>query len=170
MTETELVTAAKSGDVDAFCELYEIYKKKLFNYAYYKLGNVHDAEDVVQNCMMTAFEQLNKLRKPEAFSSWIYTILYHCCVSAVKEQISRRGNSDINLYENIISYDNEAEFAREELKQALDILSDDDKNIVLLCVVGGLKSREVAKVMGLTAVNVRQRLHRSLHKMRNYLS
>ena len=37
MTETELVTAAKSGDVDAFCELYEIHKRKLFNYAYYKL-------------------------------------------------------------------------------------------------------------------------------------
>lgn len=119
---------------------------------------------------MTAFEQLNKLRKPEAFSSWIYTILYHGCVSAVKEQISRRSNSDINLYENIISYDNEAEFAREELKQALNILTDNDKNIVLLCVVGGLKSGEVAKIMGLTAVNVRQRLHRSLHKMRNYLS
>ena len=170
MTETELVIAAKSGDVDAFCELYEIHKRKLFNYAYYKLGNVHDAEDVVQDCMMTAFEQLNKIRKPEAFSSWIYTILYHGCVSAVKEQISRRSNSDINLYENIISYDNEAEFAREELKQALNILNDNDKNIVLLCVVGGLKSGEVAKIMGLTAVNVRQRLHRSLHKMRNYLS
>ena len=40
MTETELVTAAKSGDVDAFCELYEIHKIKLFNHAYYKLGNV----------------------------------------------------------------------------------------------------------------------------------
>ena len=55
-------------------------------------------------------------------------------------------------------------------EKIINILTDNDKNIVLLCVVGGLKSGEVAKIMGLTAVNVRQRLHRSLHKMRNYLS
>lgn len=47
MTEKELVLCAQAGDVDAFCTLYDRYKRKLYNYAYYKLGNTQDAEDAV---------------------------------------------------------------------------------------------------------------------------
>lgn len=170
MTEKDLVKKAISGDVDAFCSLYDKYKTKLFNYAYYKLGNTQDAEDVVQDCMLTAYEQIGKLKKPEAFSSWIYTILYHGCVSAVKEQALKRSHSDIEEYSNVISYDNDINFEREEIKQALSILSEDDQSIILLSVVVGLKSKEVAKITGLTSGNVRQRLSRSLSKMKRYLS
>lgn len=170
MNDKELVISAKSGDVDAFCILYDKYKIKLYNYAYYKLGNSADAEDVVQDCMLTAFEQLGRLKKPEAFSSWIYTILYHGCMNAVKEQIKRRSHSDIEDYKNILSYDNTADIEREELKQALDILSEEEKNIVLLSVVVGLRSKEIAKITGFTAGNVRQKLSRSLSKMKCCLS
>lgn len=55
MNEKELVIKAKKGDINAFCLLYDMYKKKLYNYAYYKLGNSADAEDVVQDCVLTAF-------------------------------------------------------------------------------------------------------------------
>ena len=60
MTQAERVRQAQAGDVDAFCALYTAYQQKLFHYAYYKLGNVQDAEDVVQDCMLTAFEQLGR--------------------------------------------------------------------------------------------------------------
>lgn len=170
MNEKELVIKAKKGDIDAFCILYDNYKRKLFNYAYYKLSNNEDAEDVVQDCMLTAFEQLDKLKNPKAFSSWLYTILYHGCISAIKEQIKQRNNSDIEDYKNTLSYDNTADIEREELKQALSILNEDDKNIVLLSVVVGLNSKEIAKITGFTAGNVRQKLSRSLSKMKRYLS
>ena len=97
MTQAERVRQAQAGDVDAFCALYTAYQQKLFHYAYYKLGNVQDAEDVVQDCMLTAFEQLGMLKKPEAFGSWLFSILYHGCAGAIKEQITRRNQSDIAL-------------------------------------------------------------------------
>lgn len=170
MNEKELVIKAKKGDINAFCLLYDMYKKKLYNYAYYKLGNSEEAEDVLQDCMLTAFEQLGKLKNPKAFSSWLYTILYRGCMSAIKEQIKQRNNSNIEDYKNTLSYDNTADIEREELKQALNRLSEDDRNIVLLSVVVGLNSKEIAKITGFTAGNVRQRLSRSLSKMKRYLS
>ncbi len=170
MNEKELVIKAKKGDINAFCLLYDMYKKKLYNYAYYKLGNSEEAEDVLQDCMLTAFEQLGKLKNPKAFSSWLYTILYHGCMSAIKEQIKQRNNSNIEDYKNTLSYDNTADIEREELKQALNRLSEDDRNIVLLSVVVGLNSKEIAKITGFTAGNVRQRLSRSLSKMKRHLS
>lgn len=170
MNEKELVIKAKSGDVKSFCILYDSYKKKLFNYAYYKLGNSDDAEDVVQDCMLTAFEQLNKLKKPEAFSSWIFRILYCGCSGVIKEQIRQRNTDDIDNYKNTVSYDNSADIELQELKQALSILNEDEKNIVLLSVVVGLNSKEISKITGFSSGNVRQKLSRILAKMRRYLS
>ena len=81
-----------------------------------------------------------------------------------------RDRSDIAQYANSLACDQTAAFARVELQQALALLSDTDQNIILLSVVVGLKSKEVARITGLTAVNVRQRRSRSLAKMKRYLS
>ena len=61
MDEKELVLLTKQGDVKAFCTLYDKYKRKLYSYAYFKLNNQQDAEDAVQDCALTAFEEISKL-------------------------------------------------------------------------------------------------------------
>lgn len=109
-----------------------------------------------------------KIQKP--FSSWLFRILYCGCSANIKTQISNKSNADISNYENSISYDNNLEFEREELKQALNILKTDERNIVLLSVVAGFNSKEISKITGYSSGNVRQKLSRSLSKMKIYLS
>lgn len=169
MDEKELVLLAKQGDLKAFCALYDKYKNKLYSYAYYKLNNPQDAEDAVQDCALTAFEEIAKLKKAEAFSSWIFRILFCCCAAAIKRQIRQRNTDNIDNYRDIPSADYSNAVLREDLKKALSKLSDEEKNIVLLSVVAGLKSKEIAKVTGLSAGNVRQKLSRSLTKMKKEL-
>ncbi len=170
MSEKELVLKAKNGSVDAFCLLYGKYKNKLYSYAFYKLGNSSDAEDAVQNCMLSAFEQIDKLKKTEAFSAWIFRILYCSCSALIKEQIRQRNTDDLDNYTNIASSDNDKFILQEELRQALKILSDEERNIVLLSAVAGFKSKEIAQITGLSSGNVRTKLSRSLKKMKDYLS
>lgn len=170
MSEPELVRLAKQGDIKAFCAVYDQYKSKLYSYAYYKLGNTQDAEDAVQACALTAFEEISKLKKPEAFCSWIFRILYCCCAAAIKRQIKQRNTYNIEDYKNIPADDNESIIIREDIKRALSKLSDEEKSIVLLSVTAGLKSKEIAKVTGLSAGNVRQKLSRSLAKMKKELT
>lgn len=170
MSEKELVLKAKNGSVDAFCLLYGKYKNKLYSYAFYKLGNSSDAEDAVQNCMLSAFEQMDKLKKTEAFSAWIFRILYCSCSALIKEQIRQRNTDDLDNYTNIASSDNDKFILQEELRQALKILSDEERNIVLLSAVAGFKSKEIAQITGLSSGNVRTKLSRSLKKMKDYLS
>ncbi|MDE6385078.1 MAG: RNA polymerase sigma factor [Eubacterium sp.] len=169
MSDKELVIRAKDGDAHAFTILYGKYKKKLYGYAFYRLGNKADAEDAVQDCVLSAFEQINKLKKAESFSSWIFRILYCCCTSAVKEQIRQRNTDNIEDYANVftITYDETKE--QTELKQALEVLSDEEREIVLLSVVAGFKSKEIAQISGLTAGSVRSKLSRSLAKLKNEL-
>lgn len=170
MSEKKLVVKAKNGSVDAFCLLYGKYKNKLYSYAFYKLGNSSDAEDAVQNCMLSAFERMDKLKKTEAFSAWIFRILYCSCSALIKEQIRQRNTDNLDNYTNIASSDNDKFILQEELRQALKILSDEERNIVLLSAVAGFKSKEIAQITGLSAGNVRTKLSRSLKKMKEYLS
>lgn len=116
MTEKELVLCAQAGDVDAFCTLYDRYKRKLYNYAYYKLGNTQDAEDAVQDCMLAAYARLEQLKKAEAFAAWLYAILYHGCMAGIKAQIARREQADIDAYANSLSAAQSADLESQELR------------------------------------------------------
>lgn len=168
MEEKELVKRAKQGDVNAFCFLYDQYKSKLFNYAFYRLGNSFDAEDVVQDTVLTAYEQIHKLKKEDAFSSWIFKILYYGCIDYAKNQIKRKDEDNIDDYENVILCKDSNKIDCLELQQALNILKEDEKNVVLLSVVSGFNSKEIAKITGFSSANVRQKLKRSLAKMKKY--
>lgn len=117
MNEVDLVKKAKLGDVKSFCALYDIYKKKLYNYAFFKLGNRQDAEDVVQDCVLTAFEQIHKLEKPESFSPWFFKILYYGCCSSLSTKIAQKNTDDIDDYKNTISYTNLYDLESLELRE-----------------------------------------------------
>lgn len=170
MSEKELIIKAKGGDINAFTILYSRYQKKLYSYAFYRLGNSADAEDAVSDCVLSAFEQIGNLKSADAFSSWIFRILYCCCTSAMKNQINQRHMDNIDDYENMLSITYDETDEQIELKKALALLSEEEREIVLLSVVAGFKSKEIAKINGMTAGSVRSKLSRSLAKMKDYLS
>ncbi len=170
MNENELVTLAKSGDKDAFAELYGLYKDRLYRYAFYRLQNQSDAEDAVQDCALSAFIQIGALKNTQAFAAWIFRILY-CTVNAqIKHQAIARKNSNIDDIESQL-FDDSAErtVQKTELQNALNTLKDDEKEIVLLSVVAGFSSKEIGKIVDMTSGAVRSKLSRSLKKMREFL-
>lgn len=169
MDENELVKAAQHGDTDAFCTLYANYEKRLYSYAFFRLQNREDAQDAVQDCVLSAFEQIGQLRNAEAFPAWIFRILYCSCANMLSDQIRRRGEESMENCQHLYSDSDQSFVVRQELAQALNQLREQDKSIVLLSVVGGLKSKEIAKITGLTAGNVRQKLRRSLDKLKKQL-
>lgn len=90
MNELELVKASIGGSRDAFCDLYDLYRVRLYRYAYYRLRDRHDAEDAVSSCVLSAWEQIGRLKDPEAFQAWIFRILRGSCAKIIKIQISRK--------------------------------------------------------------------------------
>lgn len=169
MDERQLVIKAKAGDKDAFCTLYSIYKDKLYRYALYRLGIPEDAEDAVSDCVVSAYKQIGNLKKAEAFSAWLFTILRLSCNAYITRQAQSRSTADIDALTNLKGDDLESTINKTELQQALDILKDDEREIVLMSVVLGLSSREISKISDLTSGAVRSKLSRSLNKMREFL-
>lgn len=119
MKESELVKKAQKGDSNAFCELYNLYKNRLYKYAYYRLSNANDAEDAVMDCVLSAYSQIHKLKKADAFPSWIFKILHSSCIKYIDLQAKSRANSDFEDIKNDVSLSDSQSDLSLDLKNAL---------------------------------------------------
>lgn len=162
----DIIRRARAGDKQAFAQLYVQQKDRLYRYAYFQLGNAQDAQDAVSDCVVEAYCGIAQLQSEKAFAAWIFRILYRVCCAAIRRNADRRVEEPL---------EDNAHLAREdthlapELEEALAILSPEDKDIVLLSVVAGYKTREIAEMLHLNHATVRSKLSRALAKMKTFL-
>ncbi|MBQ7447257.1 MAG: sigma-70 family RNA polymerase sigma factor [Eubacterium sp.] len=184
-------------DVDAFCQIYEQYKERLYRYAFYRLGNAQDAEDAVSECVLSAYRQIRQLRDAKAFPAWIFKILSAVCAKLISQQAECRktvsldaasspdrieaialqsdrtgtvaGTASANAACLTMQDSAEKVALRLDLQHALEQLTAEEKEIVLLSLVAGFTSQEIAQMTGGRPGTVRSKQSRSLAKMRAYL-
>lgn len=169
MGEKELIRLSKNGNKQAFAELYGLYKDRLYRYAYYRLGNTYDAQDAVCDTVLSAFEQISSLKKASAFSAWIFKIHYTTCSKYITRQIDARESANLDDFKNSAKLSQEISTLSIELNEGLNRLKDQEREIVLLSIIAGFKSKEISELTGLTDGSVRSKLSRSLAKMREFL-
>lgn len=166
-----LVSLAKDGDADAFGELYSLYKNEMYCYACSVVGNSDLAQDAVSEAVLAAFKEIKSLKKTESFKGWLFKILNIACRKQYKlaNQFAPI-NDGVILDTDKQSNDIEQAELSIELNQALNILSEEEREIVLLRTVSEYGSREIAEALGLRDSTVRSKLKRALEKMRNYMN
>lgn len=167
MDERKLVKKAQKGDKEAFAALYLLYRDGMYRYALFRLRNEADARDAVSACIAAAYEQIFALRSEGAFGAWIYRILYRECLHIAQERAARK--TDVDIAEREFAAEADGTHLSVELQEAFSVLSDEDRDIVLLSVVAGYKSGEIAEILSMNPATVRSRLARSLRKMREFL-
>lgn len=163
-------------DQNAFCQLYDNCRQDMYRYAFYKLGHREEAEDAVQDAVLEAWRQLESLRSVGAFRGWIFKILAGCCNRRIRRIVREREKTEAagaQLQTAVSKRDGqmtlsagEQTTSRVALEQALAILDAQEREVVLLSVVAGLTSTEIAEQTGLQPGSVRAKLSRSLAKMR----
>lgn len=166
MDEKDLVKRARAGDKTAFSQLYINRRDSLYRYAYFRLQNEHDAQDAVAACVASAFASIATLKNEKAFSAWIFRILYRECCAVLRRRIQRRDERNLDDFQNLPVYDSNL---APELSEALNTLSEQEREIVLLSAVAEYKSPEIAAMLGLKPATVRTKLSRALAKMRSFL-
>lgn len=168
MTEKELIRLSRKDNKQAFAELYGLYKDRLYRYACYRLGDTYDAQDAVCDTVLCAYEQIGSLKKASAFSAWIFKIHYTTCSKYITRQIEAKENANLNDFENSAKLSQELSTLSIELMEGLNILNEQEREIVLLSIIAGFKSKEISELTGLTDGAVRSKLSRSLAKMRGF--
>ena len=160
---------------EEFCRLYGEQKDRLYRYALYRLGSPDEAEDAVSDAVLAAWQSIGSLRSVDAFGAWLMKILANTCNSNIKKMIKNREKLDkakqsLETLGDLYGCAYAPTSLSTELSEAMSLLSDEERSIVLLSVIGGLSSKEIAETTELTAGAVRSKLSRSLAKMREFLS
>ncbi|MFR7538262.1 MAG: RNA polymerase sigma factor [Clostridium sp.] len=163
MTKTDwiFVQQAKKGDSHAFARLYEIYYKDLYHFALYYTKDSITAEDAVSSAVLKAFEQLHKLRKNDAFKSWLFQITANECKKLLKQK---------SIYLNDASWQEPAAaedgYLTPEIQDELSQLSEPERRVITLSVFGGYTSKEIAGILKKREGSIRSIKSRALAKLR----
>jgi len=163
----ELVTAALAGESWACEALFRRHADRVNGFAYRLLGRDDELDDVVQESFATALGQLHKLNDPQAFSSWLFSIV----ATTVRRTLRKRRLLDrLGLRktvpleaESLVAESAPAEVAA-ELKMVLGLLEGmptDLRIVLVLRRVEGMRLQEIADVLGISLRTVKRRVARA---------
>ncbi len=180
METLDLIQNAQQGDREAFSMLFEENKKMVFGLAFKYTKNKQDAEDILQNTFIKAFNGLNKfqLKKHSSFSSWLYRIGISCSIDFLRDKKRmKKSLQDWELMDRTTSGssggDPEKNASREDLKKKIERLVDDmpprQKMAFVLKHFQQLKIREIAEYMECSEGSVKKQLFRGVENIKGSL-
>lgn len=150
-----LVKQAQNGDADAFVQLMERNRQNMYKVAICYVNNPEDAADVIQDTILTAFEKIQDLKKPDYFRTWLTRILMNKCKDFLEERSWEIAFDE--MPETAYSDRTLDHLMYEELIQAVD---EQYRDILVLYYVEGFQSKEIARVLDMKDATVRTRLRR----------
>ncbi len=162
-----LVVLSQQGDCNAFSKLYSMYAEELFRFAVYLTGNVQDGEDAVQEAVFSAWRNIHTLKDHSLFKAWLFKILSNRCKTNLMKKNKSPDTLPIEDYDFFVE---DTTFNSTELKEALSSLTPPDAQIILLSIIGGFKSQELAEIFNMPAATIRTRQKRALEKLKTILS
>jgi len=167
--DRDLIVKAKRGDVEAYNLLVSRWERRVFNYLLRLVGQREDAMDVSQEVFLKAYQNLPKLDDESKFSSWLFRIAHNEAFSLLRR---RRPEGEIT-HEPRTS-DGAGRLLPIELslavESALDRLSSDQREAVLLKVYQGFKFDEMAEILDCPVSTVKSRLYTALELLKTSLS
>lgn len=164
----KLIELSKKGDAHAFSQLYSMYSNELYRYALYITGNTQDAEDAVQEAVISAWRSVHNLKENDKFKLWLFKILTNKCKTLLIRNNKSHDALPIDEYDFIGADDDFT--VSTELKSALQSLTPPDGQIIMLSIIGGFKSDELAQIYNMKPSTIRSRQKRGLEKLKAILS
>lgn len=180
-----LVRAAAAGDETAVERLLMRAQEVAFRFSLLVCGHAEDAEDVMQEALLKTYRHVARIRRPDAFRTWLYRTVRNACLVKRRRRVDEPahmlslagGAGDDGAPEELDVVDrgqrpDEAAinaWLGRRLRTALSALPPGYRMIVLLREIEGLSTREVSKVTGMSEENVKTRLHRARVMLREAL-
>jgi RNA polymerase sigma-70 factor (ECF subfamily) len=170
--DMSLVSRVRAGDSAAFDALVQAYMRQAFQLAYRVVGHREDAEDLVQEAFLAAYQYLDSYDATRPFGPWLMRIVLNRGANLRRSRARRETEPETDAVSPAPSALDESERAeaREQLQRALATLSERQRMIVTLFDVDGLTSTEIGEMLDLSPGTVRWHLHEARRTLRSALS
>lgn len=157
--ETRLIKKSIAGDKQCFSELIKRHKIYLYKTAYSYTKNEEDALEIIQECTYRAMINIGKLKKPSYFKTWITRIVINCSLDLIN-----KGNTicSLNDEEKIAVMDTNISLEEKlDLYNAIDLLRDNYKTVIILKYFNDMTIENISKVMEIPENTVKTYLKRA---------
>lgn len=179
--DSEVIERAQNGDAEAFADLFQAHKTRVYSLCLRMTNNVAEAEDLTQDAFLQVFRKLSTFRGNSALSTWIYRIAVNTVLmrfrkkalpqismdepwsnnSDAKPALREYGSRDCNLVGCV---------DRIALMQAIRELPEGYRTVFLLHEVEGYEHGEIAGLLGCSTGNSKSQLHKAKMRIRELLS
>ena len=161
----------------AFSELYRTHLRDVYSYAYYKVGNHHDAEDLTEQAFLQAYRHFERARRESngrPLRPWLIRIAHNLASNYYRDR-ARRPEANIDAVEPP-AHPHETERVvegREELREViarLDELPDDRREALIMRFALGMDNREIARALGRSDGATKVLIHRAIKQLEELMS
>ncbi len=180
--EAALVTSLRENDPQAYATLIERYADRLYATAYAIVQNPADAEEVVQETLITVYRRIGDFRGEAKLSTWLYRIATNKALELLRRHRREAGHASLEGIEEEYGdlpfggegMDGETWVEQSErlacIREGLQAMSPALRTVWVLAELEGLTMREIAEAEGLSLSTVKVRLHRARRFLLDYVA
>ncbi|GAA4926440.1 RNA polymerase sigma factor [Mucilaginibacter defluvii] len=169
-----LVVECKQGSKKACYELYRLYSKAMLNIAYRIVGNIGEAEDVLQEAFLHAFNKVHDFRQETTFGLWLKQIVVSRSINLLRkrklEWTELEDEKMMNIPEEEIDEDEEKNYKVAAVKEAMKELPEGYRVVISLYLLEGYDHEEIGQILNITENTSRTQFLRAKRKLGEILS
>lgn len=176
------IKAVKKGDQNAFADIVEMYKDKVYQLCYRMLGNRHEAEDAAQEAFIRAYVNIHTYNPNLKFSSWLYRIATNLSIDRMRKKkpdvyldAEVAGTDGLTMHSQLADEQRSPEDELEGLElqrtvqEAILKLPEKYRTVIVLKYIDELSLQEISEILDLPVGTVKTRIHRGREALRKYL-
>tara|TARA_B000000609_G_scaffold54992_1_gene40586 strand:- start:452 stop:1033 length:582 start_codon:yes stop_codon:yes gene_type:complete len=170
-TDEELISRFQNGDERAYVELVNRYKDRLLNFVFQFLGDIEQAEDVVQDTMLRLYEKKHYYKEIAKFSTWLYTIARNLANTELRKkkrrkttylsQLSKERQFEIPAIQDDVDQSIQNEFINDRIQSAISNLPEHFKVVIILRDIQELSYEEISNIVEVPLGTIKSRINRA---------
>jgi len=165
----DLINACRQGNAKAQFEIYKLYYKAMYNSSLRILNNTQEAEDVMQEAFLSAFDKIDSYKGEVSFGAWLKRIV----VNKALDYLKRNKIDALPLDEKIDQLSEEedkndtieTENSVEEIKKAIELLPSGYRIVLTLYLIEAYDHEEISEILNISASTSRSQYNRAKKKL-----
>ncbi len=171
--ERRLVDRAQAGDAEAFGQLYDAFIDRVYRFVFFRVTDVETAEDLTSQVFLKAWENLESYRPKGPFLAWLYAIARNTVIDNYrtrKQTVSLDEAAPIAAQDDKLDEHLELEFEMKSLQAAMQHLTEEQKEVLILKFIADYDTSQIARRMGKSEGAVRALQMRALQALARVMS
>tara|TARA_A100001011_G_C14265697_1_gene824564 strand:+ start:429 stop:1013 length:585 start_codon:yes stop_codon:yes gene_type:complete len=171
-TDEKLISRFQAGDERAYVELVNRYKDRLLNFVFQFLGDIEQAEDVVQDTMLRLYEKKHYYKEIAKFSTWIYTISRNLANTELRKRKRRKTTYlsqmskeerqyEIPAVQDDVDQSLHNEFINDRIQSAINNLPEHYKLVIILRDIQELSYDDISNIVEVPLGTIKSRINRA---------